>query len=243
VIEVVVLGRWTRRLALDIYMSLRKCLAEHPSAIIVDLHHVKDPGAASAPMWLAANRAASSAQPPVGIALSLPAGKPLSQRLHWIGVGRVVPMFSTMDKARAAVINRRPLTQRLQLTRLQPERDADVAAQGLIDVACAAWSLPDLLHPSRLVISELVTNVVRHTGTAMDVTVRRRPGGLHLAVCDGNARLPRLRHDSGEAADPRGAGHGLQIVDALAMCWGAISTRDGKMVWATMRSHRPPQRR
>jgi len=50
VIEMVVLGRWTRRLALEIYTAFRKCLAEHPSAIIVNLHRLKDPSADSAAM-------------------------------------------------------------------------------------------------------------------------------------------------------------------------------------------------
>jgi len=190
---------------------------------------------------LAATRAAGVLQPPVQIALSAPGSRPLSRRLHWTGVARIVPMFTTMEQARTAVANRGPLTERLQLTRLQPETGSANAARGLIDVACEAWGLADLRHPSRLVISELVANVVEHARTDMVVTVWRRRNGLHLTVHDGDARLPHMRPlPSAGAATTRDGGHGLRIVDTLSAAWGAVSTRKGKMVWATMRSCRRP---
>jgi hypothetical protein len=241
VIEMVVAGRWTKRLALDIYTALCKCLAEHPSAIIVNLHHLDDPSADSAAMWLAASTAAGGLQPPVQIALSVPASQPLSHRLRWAGVTPTVPMFTTTKQARTAAAHSGPLTERVQLTRLRPDAGSANAARGLIDVACEAWGFADLRHPSRLVISELVANAVEHAGTDMVVTVWRRRNGLHLTVHDGDARLPRMwpptRTD--EARAPSGA-HGLHIVDTLSAAWGALSTTEGKLVWATMRSCRRP---
>jgi anti-sigma regulatory factor (Ser/Thr protein kinase) len=242
VIEMVVFGRWTRRLALNIYTAFRKCLAEHPPAIFVDLRQLADPSAASTAMWLAAARAADGLQPPVQIALILPSCDPLSERLHSIGGTRTIPTFSAVETARAAVGDHALLTERLQLTRLPPEAGSAKPARGLIDVACRAWGFLDLQHPGRLVISELVANAVQHTGTQMTVTVSRRRTGLHLSVRDGDARLPRLRQPSSgdQAAQAGSGGHGLRIVDTLAASWGAISTRDGKVVWATMRSYRRP---
>jgi anti-sigma regulatory factor (Ser/Thr protein kinase) len=244
VIEMVVLGRWTRGLALDTYTTLRKCLAEHPSAIIVDLGHLTDPSADSAAMWLAAGRAAGAMQPPVRIALSLPAGRLLSRRLHWIGVTRTISSFTSMDQARTAVTGQTLMSERLQLTPLPPRVGSAKTARNLIDVACEAWDLPDLQPPGRLVISELVANAVQHAGTDMTVTVSRRRTGLHLSVRDGDSRLPSPRPaPSSDPTAPSGpGGNGLSIVGALAAAWGAISTRDGKMVWATMRSRRRPAR-
>ena len=173
------------------------------------------------------------------LALAVPAFRPLARRLDWIGISRSVPIFSTMNQARAAVVSRRPLTDRLQLTRLAPAPGAAGLARDLIDVASEAWNFPDLRHPGRLVISELVANAVQHTGTPMAVTVWRRQSGLHLSVRDGSPRLPG--QPATTPAPSRGSGgQGLLLVDTLASSWGAMSTRDGKMVWATIRSCRHP---
>jgi anti-sigma regulatory factor (Ser/Thr protein kinase) len=148
-------------------------------------------------------------------------------------------MYTTVEQARAAVVSGRPLADRLQLTRLAPGPDATGLARDLIDVASAAWSFPSLRHPGRLVISELVANAVQHAGTPMAVTVWRRRSGLHLSVRDGSRRLPE--QPVATPASKRGSGgQGLLVVDTLASCWGAMSTRDGKMVWATLRSCRHP---
>jgi hypothetical protein len=150
-------------------------------------------------------------------------------------------MFTTTKQARTAVTHSGPLMERVQLTRLRPDAVSANAARGLIDVACEAWGFADLRYPSRLVISELVANAVEHAGTDMVVTVWRRRNGLHLTVHDGDARLPRMwpptRTD--EARAPSGD-HGLHIVDTLSAAWGALSTTEGKLVWATMRSCRRP---
>lgn len=137
----------------------------------------------------------------------------------------------TRQPLRPAPPGREPLTDRLQLTALPPHPAAPKAARALVDVACAAWDFPDLLHPARLVLSELVANGVRHARTSMVVTVWRRDTGLHLSVHDRNPVLPGL-----VAADR--TRHGLTIIDVLSADWGATATRDGKLVWATMRSCR-----
>jgi anti-sigma regulatory factor (Ser/Thr protein kinase) len=238
VTEMVVPGRWSARLASDVHSGFRKCLAEHPSAIILDLRDLTDPAAGSAAMWLAAGNAATRLRPPVRAALCVSAGNPLSQRLRRIGVTRVVPVYPTMEKARTAVAGTDPPADRMRLIRLPPEVGSVRIARGLVDAACEDWRCPDLRQTSRLVISELVANSVEHAGTELAVSVRRGGTGLHLTVRDGDARLPRLL----ETPPPlRGSGgHGLRIVDTLAAAWGCLPTRDGKMVWATMRSYRRP---
>src|SRR3982751_3296852 len=85
VIEVTVRGRWSRRMGLDVYTAMRKCLAEHPTAIIVDLRELSDLDGASASMWLASSRAAGALQPPVQLALSIPPTRQLAGRLRRLG--------------------------------------------------------------------------------------------------------------------------------------------------------------
>ena len=85
-----------------------------------------------------------------------------------------------------------------------------------------------------LVISELVTNSVRHAGTAPDDVIRVRlgvwNGRLHLAVEDSgrNGDVARRPPSPGLAG-----GLGLNIVDQLTLRWG-VSRRRGTRVWAEM---------
>ena len=240
-IEMAVQGRWNRRLCLDVYAVLRKCMAENPSAIIVDLRDLRDLDGESASMWLAAARAAAALQPPAQLALSLPPTRQLASRLRQLGVVRHLPIFVTMPQARAAVAGRLPPTDHLHLG-LLPPRPASVGMAGkLVAVACDAWELPAVAEPSRLIMRELVTNAVRHAGTAMSVTVTRRGSGVHLAVVDGDPRLPSLtepvvRRPPGYPGNER---HGLWRVHSRASAWGAMPSPNGKVVWAIVR---PPRR-
>ncbi|GAA1537792.1 ATP-binding protein [Streptomyces albidochromogenes] len=81
-----------------------------------------------------------------------------------------------------------------------------------------------------LLISELVTNAVVHTGcpavlrmlfgTADDGTVR-------VEVADTSARPPKPRHAQGDDTN----GRGLELVDGLADRWGWQSEGAGKRIW------------
>ena len=50
-VEVAVQGFWSAPLRTEAHLVLRKCLAEHPAALIVDLTGLDDPWAGSAPLW------------------------------------------------------------------------------------------------------------------------------------------------------------------------------------------------
>ncbi|MCA2213860.1 ATP-binding protein [Jidongwangia harbinensis] len=110
-------------------------------------------------------------------------------------------------------------------------------ARNLVGDACWRWNRPDLLHPARLMMSELVSNAVEHAGSEITVVVSRHGDGLHLAVSDGQPRLPRLRRPSaphrGRPLDERG--FGLRTIQAVATDWGAAATPTGKVVWASLR--------
>ena len=63
---------------------------------------------------------------------------------------------------------------------------------------------------------------------AVDAIVR-----MHVAVRDGSAEVPRIREPGDDEH-----GRGLRIVEALSTAWGSTPTRDGKVVWATLRPRR-----
>src|SRR4051794_7421380 len=84
-IEIEVRGRWCRRLSMDVYYALRACLAEHPLAIIIDLHGLIDVDAGSTAMWLAASQAVKRLRPPAQLALCLPPTRQLASRMRRLG--------------------------------------------------------------------------------------------------------------------------------------------------------------
>jgi anti-sigma regulatory factor (Ser/Thr protein kinase) len=78
-----------------------------------------------------------------------------------------------------------------------------------------------------LMVSELVTNAIRHAGTDFRVTVDRTPAAVRVSVTDGAPGRP-------VALDPGPqdlSGRGLMIVDRLADAWGVDPARPGKTVW------------
>jgi hypothetical protein len=233
VIEMAVRGRWSRRLCLDVYTVMRKHLAASPSAIIVDLGDLSDLDGDSATMWLAVARAAALLQPPAQLVLSLPPTRRLAGRLRRMGAARFVPIFVTMHQARTAVAARLPLTDRLQLNPLAAETASIGTAGDLVEVACDTWRLSAVSEPSRIVMTELVTNAVKHAGTDMAVTVSRRGTGVYLAVGDGDPHLPYLTQPAGRL--PANGTPGLWTVHARASAWGAMPAQRGKVVWAIVR--------
>lgn len=232
-LDVAVRGRFSLRLSIDVYAGLRQCLAEHPTAIIVDLAEFDDPYAVSAMMWLALNRAAAAMFPPVRLALALSPATPLAGRLRRLGAAHTFSVRPTVAQARAAMAGSAPLTERLCLSRLPPEPSSLGVAGELVDIACDSWNMPELMAPSRAIMAALVGNAIEHAGTEMGAAVWRRGAGLHLSVRDGDPRLPRLLRSG--AGEP---GRGLRTVDGKSSAWGAMATRDGKMVWATLRTRR-----
>ncbi|GGO80479.1 ATP-binding protein [Wenjunlia tyrosinilytica] len=90
-----------------------------------------------------------------------------------------------------------------------------------------AWGLEHLVPTAELLVSELVSNALRHTDGPLTLTLERLPGGLRAMVADENPRPPRLvRAD----IDDEG-GRGIALVDGLADRWGVEPEPGGKAVW------------
>ena len=90
-----------------------------------------------------------------------------------------------------------------------------------------AWSAKRRHEESMLLLSELVTNVVRHVAPATTFTIELILSALKLrvAVVDASAAPPIL-----SARGPAG-GHGMWLVSALADRWGSDEQTTGKQVW------------
>jgi anti-sigma regulatory factor (Ser/Thr protein kinase) len=105
-------------------------------------------------------------------------------------------------------------------------REARMAARLVLE----DWDVPTpAVDDALLVISELVTNAVRHAGTASTLELELGQTGTQLRVtlADGSTVAPRLRR-AGTAAEE---GRGMAILAALSDRWGIEPHQGGKRVW------------
>jgi len=98
--------------------------------------------------------------------------------------------------------------------------------------ALAAWRLAHMEETAVLLVSELVTNAVRHArGThAIALELQADRSWLRIEVQDGDPRWPQPRTPAGFDE----SGFGFVLVDALAGKWGVRETAAGKAVWAEL---------
>jgi PAS domain S-box-containing protein len=85
----------------------------------------------------------------------------------------------------------------------------------------------DLLEPASLLVSEVVTNALVHSGTTIDVSMALRDDGVLVEVGDGSQHIPVRRHYAPTAS----TGRGLALLDETASAWGVVPGVRGKTVW------------
>ncbi|MFD9566332.1 ATP-binding protein [Streptomyces sp. NPDC059994] len=107
-------------------------------------------------------------------------------------------------------------------------------ARALLAEQARAWKVPDeLTETAVLLLSELMTNAVRHAHVPLGQAVVARCvlGGdiFRVEVIDANVALPCPR----PAGPDDGSGRGLALVEALSDAWGANPRPygTGKTVW------------
>ncbi|MFF3654535.1 SpoIIE family protein phosphatase [Streptomyces olivochromogenes] len=111
------------------------------------------------------------------------------------------------------------------------ELDADPATVGDARTATtgqlAEWGLEDLSFTTELIVSELVTNAIRHAAGPIHVRLIRDQS-LICEVSDTGHTSPHLRH----AANDDEGGRGLFIVAQITEQWGTRYMPSGKIIWA-----------
>ena len=147
-----------------------------------------------------------------------------------------VPVYATRERALAAVAAVRSAASRQVELRLAATVEAARIARHLVDAACRSWRLDHLCAPATLIISELVSNAVRHAGTDLRVTAAYQGDHLRLSVHDGSWRPPVPPADPRDRVPLPEGGRGLFLIDVYASGWGSTPTSDGKTVWATLRT-------
>jgi signal transduction histidine kinase len=135
------------------------------------------------------------------------------------------------------------------LTSAQPDVDAKRVALCVdVDAAPRAYADPTAL---RQVISNLVSNAVRHTQSgSVTVLTRRTSGGVSVGVRDTGCGIPAehvprvferfYRVDPGRSRDQGGTGLGLAIVRHLTEAHGgSVSVESTVGVGTTVLAHFP----
>lgn len=139
-----------------------------------------------------------------------------------------------------------PLLRRV--TRTWPCEAATCArARQLVGLKLGAWGaeekrrgLADAVAVTELLVSELVTNAILHTGCRwLGLDLRLCGGLVRVTVLDCSRELPMVI----PAGDDDVHGRGLALVDQLSVRWGADLMPRGKAVWCEVRLGPAAERR
>ncbi|MFF1570680.1 SpoIIE family protein phosphatase [Streptomyces sp. NPDC058293] len=89
------------------------------------------------------------------------------------------------------------------------------------------WGMQAAAFTTELIVSELVTNAIRHASGPISLRLIRE----HTLICevsDGSSTSPHMRR----ASSTEEGGRGLFLVAGVAQRWGTRYTADGKTIWA-----------
>jgi anti-sigma regulatory factor (Ser/Thr protein kinase) len=115
-------------------------------------------------------------------------------------------------------------------------RTAPGEARRWVADTLGTWAQADheLLDDAALVVTELATNAVLHTGSPFTVAVRCEGPSLRISVSDANPTLPVL----GDPSKMDRFGRGLGMVERLSDQWGVEPLPGGKVVWVELGTER-----
>jgi PAS domain S-box-containing protein len=119
----------------------------------------------------------------------------------------------------------RPVHARTTVDRVDPR-----AARAARDFIAAFVRSPEVLHlrdTCVLLVSEVVTNALRHTEGEVTLELWRYPAHLRVEVSDETSR--GLVTGGGDLLDE--SGRGVPLMDALSDRWGTAPHGQGKVVW------------
>ncbi|MFF5342502.1 SpoIIE family protein phosphatase [Streptomyces althioticus] len=143
-------------------------------------------------------------------------------------VDALVPSRPEDDVALLMARTRRLAPEQIAAWDLPPDPAVVADARRTAQDQLSRWGLDEeLKFTTELLVSELVTNAIRHaSGRVRLRLIRERT--LVCEVLDGGASAPHLRHP--RAMDE--GGRGLLLVSQLAERWGTRFVPDGKIIWA-----------
>jgi anti-anti-sigma regulatory factor len=170
-------GLLTMRNRRRLRTAVLKCLAECPTAVVVDLSDCELVDQLAAAVFVAVRREAA-AGPVINVLLCGATGS-MAERIKALDPGQ--PVYPTRHEAVLA-IDRAPVVADWRRERFPVAPESTSLAGCLVADACADWNLADLIHPARSVMFELVHAAYVCSPEELRIIVSQRPGGLLLSV-------------------------------------------------------------
>jgi hypothetical protein len=201
---------------------LSKCLAEQPTALIIDLDGLQAVPLSILSTFGVVSRAAAVWS---GVPILLVAAGQMNSDLHSAVLGHHVGVYQSLQTAMEST--RTAPTRRVAEWHLRGEpRSAGFARQKLRET-CTAWSQQTAAEDFVLLANELVSNGIRESsGAGLELRAELRENQLTVAVTDRTSTSPPRPND--DSLDRR-------IITAVATTWGSSRTLSGgKTTWAVL---------
>lgn len=149
-----------------------------------------------------------------------------------VALQRAAPIFVRVfaTRAEAWLAAEHDASPRRVSAQLPATTQAPQFARRLVKQMCTRWELgAKFCERAQLVVTELVTNAVKHAPGDIELSITVRRYVLRLEVGDHNTVLPPAPKPSDTVG-----GHGLWLVAELASHWGTRPTARGKIIWADL---------
>ncbi|MDT0307438.1 ATP-binding protein [Streptomyces sp. DSM 44917] len=160
------------------------------------------------------------------------------------------PVLDVLGQPQTVPVDLRTLSGTATLG-LPPRPESVRRARDFTRATLLGWRLPEQFDSVALVVSELVTNALRHglarrfplpapPVPAVELELMRCSGRLVCAVQDPSVTAPRTPAGPlDEPDDTAESGRGLHLVDSFSDGWGwrPLTGDRGKVVWAVFRTN------
>ena len=104
------------------------------------------------------------------------------------------------------------------------------AVRAFVAETLTTWGAQHLVNGAVVVVTELVSNAIRHASSPFRFTISQRGDAVRFSVHDAGPGVPSPRTASADSPD----GRGVALIAALSQDWGTDVVRDGKVVWAEL---------
>jgi anti-sigma regulatory factor (Ser/Thr protein kinase) len=116
----------------------------------------------------------------------------------------------------------------METFRFSPEVTAPAAARRFVTGVLNRWGYATLVELAELLVSEVVTNSVRHAQSSGTLVIRRKAGHVRFETTDSGEGTPNVHQPTPD--EP--SGRGLAIVSRVADRWGVERAGvTGHTVW------------
>jgi anti-sigma regulatory factor (Ser/Thr protein kinase) len=219
-------GPITPRDAAHLRAAVDTALAVEPRAVVLDLTAVTSLSAEAQEQLGAVARDGRGWPRPAVLVCAAPDA---SWSLHGVPVMR--------DRAEALRhVDDRP-TRRRERVPVEHSAAGPAQARAAVRRCSSSLGVDDVSDDLALLVSEMVTNAVRHAAPPVSLEVEVDEADVVVAVHDGSPSRPRARVAGDEDED----GRGMVLVDLLSAEHGVRPEPPGKAVWVRLRRHLPPR--